>query len=79
MLAHIALLIRFNRNPGLRVWTGLLVTGAFGWLAQPMLFPIALPLLLIYYLSAGVRHAFSLASGPFRRGGGSDRRQCPRG
>jgi hypothetical protein len=58
VLAHVALLIRFNRSPGLRVWTGLLVTGAFGWLAQPMLFPIALPLMLIYYLSAGVRHAF---------------------
>ena len=58
VLAHVALLIRFNRNPGLRVWAGLFVTGAFGWLAQPMLFPIALPLLLIYYLSAGVRHAF---------------------
>ena len=58
VLAHVALLIRFNRYPGIRVWTGLLLTGAFGWLAQPMLFPIALPLLLIYYLSAGVRHAF---------------------
>src|SRR5262249_48917654 len=53
VLAHIALLIRFDRSPGLRVWTGLLVTGAFGWLAQPMLFPIALPLLLLYYLGAG--------------------------
>ena len=39
VLAHVALLIRFAKNPGLRVWTGLLVTGAFGWLAQPMLFP----------------------------------------
>jgi hypothetical protein len=58
VLAHVALLIRFHKNPGLRVWAGLLVTGAFGWLAQPMLFPIVLPLLLIYYLSAGVKHAF---------------------
>jgi hypothetical protein len=58
VLAHVALLIRFNRNPGIRVWTGLFLTGAFSWLAQPMLIPIALPLLLVYYLSAGVRHAF---------------------
>jgi hypothetical protein len=57
MLAHIALLIRFDNAPGLRAWAGLLLTGAFACLGQPMLVPIALPLVLIYYLSAGARHA----------------------
>ena len=31
--------------------------GVLGWLAQPMLFPIFLPLLLLFYLSAGVKHS----------------------
>lgn len=56
VLCHICLLVRFDREPGIRVWIGLALTGILGILAQPMLFPIVLPLLLIYYLTAGVRH-----------------------
>jgi hypothetical protein len=56
VLGHICLLVRFDRQPGVMAWLGLVGTGALGVLAQPMLFPIVLPLLLIYYLTAGVRH-----------------------
>jgi len=56
-LAHTGLLLQFDRAPGFGVWLGLLLTGAFGWFAHPLLFPMLLPLLLIYYLSVGVRHA----------------------
>jgi len=57
VLAHMGLLIRFHDAPGFLVWLGLAVTGALGWFLQPMLFPIALPLLLAYYLFVGIRHA----------------------
>lgn len=56
VLAHVGLLIRFDNDPGLRAWFGLLFTAALGWLAQPMLFPVGLVLLLVFYLSAGVKH-----------------------
>ncbi|MCI0682915.1 MAG: hypothetical protein L0Y71_12500 [Gemmataceae bacterium] len=56
ILAHVGSLVRFDREPGLWAWLGVLVTGALGWFAQPLLLPIALPLLLLYYLCAGVRH-----------------------
>jgi hypothetical protein len=59
VLCHIGLLIRYDRAPGLIVCFGLAVTGALGILAQPMLFPIVLPLLLTYYLTAGVRHGMT--------------------
>jgi hypothetical protein len=55
-LAHVGLLLRFDREPGMRTWLGLLLTGALGWFAHPLLFPLLLPLLLVYYLSVGVRH-----------------------
>jgi hypothetical protein len=58
VLCHLGFLIRFDRAPGPRAWIGMFVTGGLGLLAQPMLFPIVLPLLLIYYLTAGVRHSW---------------------
>jgi hypothetical protein len=59
-LLHAALLVRLDRQPGLTAWVGLLASSAVGWFAQPLLFGVlAIPLLLIYYLTAGVRH------GPF--------------
>jgi hypothetical protein len=58
-LAHIGLLIAFHRRPGVLVWLGLAATGTLGWFLQPLLFPIALPLLLTYYLCVGVKHDFS--------------------
>lgn len=56
LLAHAGMLVRFHERPGVMVWLGLLATALAGWFLQPLLFPIALPLLLIYYLSVGVRH-----------------------
>jgi hypothetical protein len=56
VLAHVGLLLRFHRAPGLLSWLGMLLTGGLGWFAQPLLFPILLPLLLLYYLSIGTRH-----------------------
>jgi hypothetical protein len=56
VIAHMGLLIRYDRHPGMISWMGLFATAAMGWFCQPLLFPIALPLLLMYYLSAGVRH-----------------------
>jgi hypothetical protein len=56
LIAHVGMLVRFDREPGFWAWIGVLVTGALGWFAQPLLLPIALPLLLLYYLCAGVRH-----------------------
>lgn len=56
LLAHVGMLTRFDREPGFWAWLGVLATGALGWFAQPLLLPIALPLLLLYYLCAGVRH-----------------------
>jgi hypothetical protein len=57
-LAHVGCLIAFHRRPGAAPWLGLLLTGCLGWFLQPLLFPMALPLLLGYYLSVGVKHEF---------------------
>jgi hypothetical protein len=57
LLAHVGMLLRFDREPGILPWLGMLLTAALGWFAQPLLLPIALPLLLLYYLCVGVRHA----------------------
>ncbi len=56
IVAHVGMLIRFDNKPGFRAWLGILVTACLGWYFQPLMVPIALPLLLIYYLSAGVKH-----------------------
>ena len=39
-------------------WFGLWITGCLAWFLQPLLLPIALPILLVYYLSVGVKHDF---------------------
>jgi hypothetical protein len=57
-LTHCGLLIAFHRTAGVLAWIGLFITGALGWFLQPLFFPIALPVLLIYYLSVGVKHEF---------------------
>ncbi|HZZ77541.1 MAG TPA: hypothetical protein VFE62_03425 [Gemmataceae bacterium] len=57
-LAHIGFLISFHRTAGVLPWFGMLITGCLGWFFQPLLFPIALPILLTYYLSVGVKHDF---------------------
>ncbi len=57
-LAHVGLLIAYHRTASVGSWIGLLLTGIVGWFLQPLLFPLALPVLLIYYLSVGTRHDF---------------------
>jgi hypothetical protein len=57
-LAHVGCLIAYHRRPGFLIWLTLLGTGCLGWFLQPLLFPMALPLLLGYYLSVGAKHDF---------------------
>jgi hypothetical protein len=57
ILAHAALLIRFHRLPGFVSWLGLWLTASLVWFSQPMIFPLALPLLLFFYLCVGARHS----------------------
>jgi hypothetical protein len=58
VILHAGLLLQFHRSPSWIAWLGLLVTGSFGWFAQPLLFLIlSLPLLLVYYHGTGGRHA----------------------
>lgn len=57
-LAHVGFLISFHRTAGVGAWFGLWLTGCMGWFLQPLLFPIALPILLTYYLSVGTKHDF---------------------
>lgn len=59
VILHAGLLLQYHRSPSLLAWLGLLVTGSFGWFAQPLLFLIlSLPLLLVYYHGTGGRHVF---------------------
>lgn len=55
-LAQAGCFLRFHRAPGVGAWVGLLVSGLVGWFANPLLFALLLPLVLVYYLTAGVRH-----------------------
>src|SRR5207248_4597368 len=57
-LAHVGLLIAFHRTASILAWGGTFITGCLGWFLQPLFFPIALPVLLVYYLSVGVKHEF---------------------
>ncbi|MSQ95095.1 MAG: hypothetical protein EXR98_11145 [Gemmataceae bacterium] len=57
-LAHVGFLISFHRTASVTAWFGLWMTACVGWFLQPLLFPIALPVLLAYYLSVGVKHDF---------------------
>jgi hypothetical protein len=52
----IALLVRFDRSPGLLCWLGLLITGCLGWWCHPLLFLLLGVLVLVFYLSVGSRH-----------------------
>ena len=55
-LTQAGLLLRFHREPGLVSWLALSICSCLGWFAYPPLFALLLPLVLIYYLSVGVRH-----------------------
>ena len=57
MLAHAAMLIRYHRAPGFLAWLGVWLTAGMVWFCQPLMFPLALPLLLFFYLSVGARHS----------------------
>ncbi len=58
LLAHAGMLLWFDRNPGFLSWFGLVLTAAAGWFAQPLVFPLLVPLFLMYYLTIGARHRF---------------------
>jgi hypothetical protein len=55
-LLQFGLLVRFDRDPGLACWLGLLLSGCLGWLAGPLLFAALFPAVLLYYLGVGPRH-----------------------
>jgi hypothetical protein len=57
-LAHVGLLVAYHRTASVTTWFGLWFTGTLGWFLQPLFFPILLPVLLVYYLSVGVKHDF---------------------
>jgi len=57
-LTHVGFLISYHQTASVRSWLGLWITGCVGWFLQPLLFPIALPILLVYYLSVGAKHDF---------------------
>jgi hypothetical protein len=57
LLAALAgLLVRFHHDPGIGCWFGVLFLGIAGWFVKPALMAGFLPLVLVYYLSTGVRH-----------------------
>lgn len=58
VLTHVCLLLRFDEAPGVLPWLGLVFTGTLGWFTQPLLFPLLIPILLLYYLSIGARHRY---------------------
>lgn len=56
LVAHVGLLVRYDREPGMVSWLGLLVTGSLACFAHLLLFCLLLPIWLIYYLTSGARH-----------------------
>jgi len=57
VVAQSGMLVRYHENPCPLCLLGLSMTGFLGWLAQPLLLALLLPLFLIYYVSVGVRHS----------------------
>jgi hypothetical protein len=55
-VAQAGLLLQYHREPGGRVWLGLVVVSLLGWFSYPYLFVLLVPVGLIYYLSIGARH-----------------------
>ncbi len=54
--SYVGLLLAYHRAPHLTNWLGLLAFGCLGWFAQPMLWVLLTPLILVYYLSIGAKH-----------------------
>ena len=57
VLSYTGLLVRFDRNPGVFIWLGMVLTCSLAWFAQPLVVPLMAPLFLVYYLTVGARHA----------------------
>jgi hypothetical protein len=55
-MAFVSALISFDRRPRVRSWVGLVVVGALGWFIHQLLAILLIPVVLVYYLSVGVRH-----------------------
>jgi hypothetical protein len=58
VLAQAGMLVRYHHQPGPLSLLGVVITGFAGWFANPLLMALLLPIFLVYYLSAGVRHRF---------------------
>jgi hypothetical protein len=56
-VAHVGLLMAYDRAPGFSNWLGLVVSGTLGVFANPFVFLLLVPVLLVYYLTAGPRHS----------------------
>jgi hypothetical protein len=56
VLAQAGLLVRYHQQAGPLSLLGVVVTGFVGWFAHPLLLALLLPIFLVYYFSAGVRH-----------------------
>jgi hypothetical protein len=55
-LTQAGLLVRYHHHPGPLSLVGVVLTGFVGWFAHPLLLALLLPVFLVFYLSAGVRH-----------------------
>ena len=56
VLAHLGMLVRYHREPGVVSLLGVVGSGLVAWLAHPLFAGLMLPLVLLYYFSVGVRH-----------------------
>lgn len=56
LLAQAGLLVRFDSAPSFSSWLGIVLTGALGWFAHPLIFVLIVPLILVYYFRVGGRH-----------------------
>lgn len=55
LAAHAGLLVRYVRLPGVRVWLGVWLTAALGWAAWPVIWFVALPLVVAAYCAMAGR------------------------
>src|SRR5205085_8209767 len=55
-LAQAGLLVRYHQHSCVLALGGVVLCGFLGWFAQPLFMVLLLPLFLVYYLSAGIRH-----------------------
>jgi hypothetical protein len=59
LVVQFGLLIRYHEYPGPLSLFGVVLMGFLGWFAHPLLMTLLLPVFLLYYLRAGVRHTLA--------------------